>query len=318
MTLHRKKIFTLILFLLSISITLCIGELVARKILKKGLDTWDERNLMYRHDPALGWVPLADRDFRVMGDHIRHNRRGFRDVEHIKDGRPGILFLGDSFVWGYGVGQEERFTDRLRLKLPDAAIYNLGVSGYGTDQEYLLLQQNFDYYQPRIVFLEFTTDNDEDDNSTDMRYGTYFKPYFKPDGDKLQLCGVPVPLSVNYFIAGRSLLSRSYLARLAVKAYLSHVYPPPASFANPTSTIIKNMHAFVSGRGATLLVGLQQPHPELEKFLRNEGIPFVQLATPLTFSDEGRHWTKDGHIFVSEKIYDFISKGNFLKGKSIP
>lgn len=312
---NRKKLYTAILVLLSIAISLCLGEVIIRVVMKKDLDVWDERNLMYRHDPTLGWVPLANREFRVKGDYIRHNSRGFRDTEHLRDDRPGILFLGDSFVWGYGVGQEERFTDKLRLKLPEAAIFNLGVSGYGTDQEYLLLQQNFDFYRPRIVFLEFTTDNDENDNSTDMRYGTYFKPYFRAEGDKLQLCGVPVPLSVNYFIAGRSLLSRSYIARLAVKAYFTYAYPAPKNFANPTRAIIKNMHAYVAGNGATLLVGLQQRQPELEKFLRAEQIPYVDLTTSLTYSDEGRHWTKAGHTHVSEMIYDFITRGNYLRGK---
>jgi len=54
--------------------------------------------------------------------HARHNSLGFRDVEFEPDGRPVMLFIGDSFVWGVDAEAGERFTDLLRDRLPQFQI----------------------------------------------------------------------------------------------------------------------------------------------------------------------------------------------------
>ena len=101
--------------------------------------------------------------------------------------RPGILFLGDSYLWGYDVEAAERFTDKLQVRHPEWSIYNLGVSGYGTDQEYLLLNRYFDEYKPQVVFLLFCEETDHEDNRSNMRYGGYYKPYCTITGNRLEL-----------------------------------------------------------------------------------------------------------------------------------
>ena len=122
------------------------------------------------------------------------------DDEYVKSNKPVIMFLGDSFVWGYDVEKEERFTEKLRKYMPDWSIYNLGVSGYGNDQEYLLLQKYYDKFRPEIVFVVFCTDNDRDDNSYNNINGGYFKPYFEIEEGNLKLKDQPVPLSANYYL----------------------------------------------------------------------------------------------------------------------
>lgn len=311
MIVNKKHMLNIVLLLGSIIISLAVAEVITRAYMKDRLNSWDERNVMYRYDSTLGWFPIKNLEVNIQGDHYENNSKGFRDIEHTPDNRPGVLVLGDSFTWGYGVDQKNRYTDLLRRKLPLVSIFNLGVSGYGTDQEYLLLLREFDFYRPRIVFLEFTTSNDELDNSTNVNYGTYPKPYFKVNGENLELGGVPVPKSINYFISGRSVLSNSYLVRLAVFIYYEYANPRKV-FDNPTRVIIKNMDRFVKSKGAILLVGFQQSHPELESYLEYEGIPYVDLSNPFTFEDEGCHWTTVGHSFVSEKILHFFKTGNYL------
>ena len=44
-----------------------------------------------------------------------------------------------------------------------------GVSGYGTDQEYLLLKKLWPQVKPAVVVLIFGTDNDRLDNSRSRR-----------------------------------------------------------------------------------------------------------------------------------------------------
>jgi hypothetical protein len=117
-------------------------RLVSPRMLR---DSSSERSLTYQYDPELGWAPVphssADvTDVRKV--HAHHNSLGLRDVEFVRDGRPAMLFIGDSFVWGLDAEANERFTELLRGRIPGYNIVNAGVSGYGTDQEYLKEEQN--------------------------------------------------------------------------------------------------------------------------------------------------------------------------------
>ena len=93
--------------------------------------------------------------------------------------------LGDSYVWGVGVSQEELFTTA-EVHGTNEELINCGVSGYGTDQEYLfylLRGQKFDVDQ---VVVAFTLYNDVENNLAPKQY-SYLKPYFTLNGDQLVL-----------------------------------------------------------------------------------------------------------------------------------
>ncbi|MEO7502929.1 MAG: SGNH/GDSL hydrolase family protein [Gemmatimonadaceae bacterium] len=282
--------------------------------------THDERNLTYRYDSELGWFPIPNSRREFKGSRtirVEHNSRGFRDVEHVVGTDPRIMFLGDSYVWGFDAERSERFTEKLRANLTDWSIYNLGISGYGTDQEFLLLRRHYDFYRPQIVFLVFDGDNDYDDNARNVRYGRYYKPYFTVDGVALRLRGVPVPKLENYFFAQHTLLARSSLVRVAARSYFNATSPPEyIARTSPTNAIIGSMHRFIESKGARFLVGVQRATPQLERFLNDQGIPYVELTNKFTYPSQGRHWTPEGHAFVSQKILEFLDNGNYLKPSS--
>jgi hypothetical protein len=313
MTSLKKRYFRIAVLLFTLVLCILITEIWRRDVVDS-LDVLDERNLNYRCDSDLGWFPIENSTKSFTGSrtiNVKHNSRGFRDSEHIIETKPRIIFLGDSFVWGYDVEKEERFTEKLRIKLPNWSIYNFGVSGYGTDQEYLLLKKHYDFYKPNIVFLVFY--NDDIDNSTNIRHGGYFKPYFMADGNKLKLGGTPVPKSENYFFGKHRILAQSYCVRFAVMLYLKCVNPPEVELKNPTLPILENMHKFLNDKGAQFIIGLGASNLELEKFLTSKNIPYVRLSNPYTYPGAGQHWTPEGHTFVSEQIYDFLMKGNYFR-----
>ena len=51
-----------------------------------------------------------------------------------------LYVLGDSFVWGYGVGQNEIFTNHLSRLLPGWRVHNCGLAGSGTVEQYILFR----------------------------------------------------------------------------------------------------------------------------------------------------------------------------------
>lgn len=289
------------------------GELLVRAFYWERLVVAEEeRALLYRYDSRLGWFPRQGSSNVFNGSHsitVINNSRGFRDIEHRQSSKPGLLVLGDSFVWGYDVEAAERFTEKMRPRMPEWEIYNLGVSGYATDQEFLLLEEQFDYYKPRIVLLVFCTYNDFIDNASNSIFqGSYYKPYFKADNRGLRLQGVPVPTSLSYFSRQHPILTKSYLVRLVVKAFA----PPLVQVPNPTLAIIAQIHRFVAQKGSQLVVGLEQPHAELETFLSFEKIPYVQFDGAERFPGNGWHWTPAGHTTVSNSVYSAISSRGLL------
>ena len=183
--------------LLVVVVTLAALEVFLRfadfRELREGVS---ERSLSYRYDSELGWAPVPNSTSSATNARtvqVRHNSLGLRDEEFSLDAKPTILFLGNSFVWGLDAESGERFSELLKPRIASHKILAAGVSGYGTDQEYLLLRKLWPQVRPAVVVLMFCTQNDRGDNSTNIRYEGYHKPYFTtaPDGS-LQLKGQPV------------------------------------------------------------------------------------------------------------------------------
>jgi len=318
-TWHFQRLFNIILTAVSLLVALGVGELVLRYYFARNLMVHEEeRSLLYRFDDRLGWFPKTDSINAFTGSRtvsVVHNSRGFRDIEHTRNDKPGIAFIGDSFVWGYDAEQSERFTEKLRSKISGWEVYNLGVSGYSTDQEYLLLKQQYDYYKPRLVFLVFCTYNDDYDNTTNtIGDGTYYKPYFEVYDQKIYLEGVPVPKSLTYFARQHPLLAKSYVVRLLIRATSPKIVRKEFP---PTAAILQEMDDYLRQQGSRLVVGLLDRQPSLEQFMENQNIPYVQLAGAERYPTHGWHWTPAGHITVSDKIYDYLQNAGLLVTEKI-
>ena len=279
-------------------------------------DTASERLPGYDYDAELGWAPLPNSSsvmttFRTT--HFKHNSLGLRDDEFTLDARPTILFLGDSLVWGLESEADERFTALLKPRLPAYKILAAGVAGYGTDQEYLLLQRLWPKVRPAVVVLIFCAENDRLDNSTNVRYDNYHKPYFatRPDGS-LVLTGQPVPKSHLLYYRDDWLVRNLWLARLVTNVYLRLRYPP-VTVPDPTEKLVGMVSAFVEGNGARFLVGIQYHDEALASHLAAKGIPFAKLeGAPHYATGWGPHWTPEGHEVVADRIFSLLAANRLL------
>ncbi len=271
----------------------------------------NELNLLFRYDTELGWFPIANSTgtyskSRTITAH--HNSLGLRESEpRENDTRPTVLVLGDSFTWGYDVEEGERFTDLLQREFPHLRFVNAGVSGFGTDQEYLLLRKLWDRFKPERVVLVFCGDNDRGDNSTNERYNGYFKPYFvaRPDREP-ELAGVPVPKSKRYYFSESPLARHSYLARMAV-ALATEVNVGKVETPDPTEALVDMIDGFVKERGGRLYVGIERVDPALQTHLKRRGIGFASLAGADAYPEFGHHWTPEGHAVVARRLRSLLA-----------
>lgn len=308
-----------------VSLAVTIATLAALEIALRVADFRElregvsERSLGYLYDAELGWVPAPNASSLVANArtiHAQHNSLGLRDIEFTLDAEPTIMFLGDSFVWGLDAEADERFTELLRPRLSGYKVMAAGVSGYGTDQEYLLLQRLWPKVRPAVVLLIFCTDNDRQDNSTNIRYEGYQKPYFEtgPDGS-LVLRGQPVPKSRLQYIREDWLVRHVWLARLVTTVYVK-LRHPLLFVPDPTERLVDKIREFVEAHGAKFLVGLQSSDPELIRHLQASQIPFVAFdgAPFYPGAGIGGHWTPEGHRFVAERVLRLLSENNIGQG----
>jgi hypothetical protein len=305
-----QTLFISLATLAAIEIVLRIADL---RILREGSS---ERSLTYRYDAELGWAPIPNSSATVTTArtiHARHNSLGLRDIEFARGARPTMLFIGDSFVWGVDAEAGERFTDLLRGRLSNYTTVNAGVSGYGTDQEYLWLQLLWPKIEPAVVVLIFCTANDRLDNGTNLRYDGYRKPYFAtlPDGT-LVLRGQPVPKSRQVYIKQDWLVRHLWLARLFTFAYVE-IRHPQLDVPDPTERLVSSIREFVEAHGARLIVGLQSSDDKLMQHLTAERIPFVSFDGAEAYpSLHGAHWTPAGHSLVAERLFGLLAENNMV------
>ncbi len=308
----RQAFAVLLVTLLTLAAIEVLLRITNLRVLRAGAS---ERSLTYGYDAELGWAPTPNSSSSVASArtiHAQHNSFGLRDTEFAQDGRPVMLFLGDSFVWGVDAEADERFTDLLRKRITNYHTVNAGVSGYGTDQEYLWLQRIWPKIEPSVVVLIFCTANDRLDNGTNIRYEGSLKPYFATAADgALELRGQPVPMSRQLFIKNYWLVQHLWLARLATFAYVS-IRNPQVFVPDPTEKLVTKIREFVEARGARLVVGLQLRDEKLMQHLTSERIPFVTFDGAESYSVFGEHWTPAGHRLVAERLMKLLSDNKLV------
>lgn len=213
------------------------------------------------YDPVLGWHNKPNYAGIVRVDkqtsfRVNHNAKGLRgkDNPYAKPaGVTRILALGDSFVWGFGVAQDELFSEIIERDNPRIEVVNMGVSGYGTDQEFLAYNEEGHKYSPDLVVLAFYA-NDYNEIATSLSYG-YPKPCATIDDGNLTFWNVPVPRTAE---TERKMFGNPTTLFGRVKKFLrrhTHTYPFIAGRLNSFPALRRVLVA--SGLGEEYGRGLQ-------------------------------------------------------------
>ena len=298
----------------AIQIVILVVTLAAAEVMLRVIDLrylrLDESGVqpVYAHDAELGWFPIPNSVQTYTGSRtvqVHHNSIGFRDVEPKQDGKPTIVFVGDSFVWGYDSEEGERVTDVLRSAMPGHRVVNMGVNAYGTDLEYLMLRRLWERFTPALVVLMVCIDNDRVENSTNLRYDGPYKPYFDLAADTFG--GQPVPWSRHLYFGHYWIARHSWVVRVAISAYV-YWKDPPLRLADPTERLIGMMREMVVSKGGTFLVGLQRSDARYESFLHAENIPVVTFDDAEAYPTHGNHWTPKGNAFVAQRMKAFLAE----------
>jgi hypothetical protein len=105
---------------------------------------------------------------RAYSASVAINSMGLRDYERpVRGDAYRIAVFGDSMAFGDGVALDKTFAKRLEAALNEkhvfkngVQVFNLGVPGYNTVQEYLYITESYGFFRPEMIILEFNASND--------------------------------------------------------------------------------------------------------------------------------------------------------------
>src|SRR5260370_4347035 len=180
----------ILLVLVSVAFTLLLGEMGVR-----GISTATRHQPIVVSDALAGWANKPDLKTRVVFGgsqfEVSTDREGHRSCypnnQTPSADIPALLTVGDSFVQGIGVDDDQTFAWKLARRTSYNVI-NLGVVGYGTDQELVKLEE-FLAARPNlqvkhIIVLVFDNDFTDVQKSFDPYLGRS-KPKFYTVGQSM-------------------------------------------------------------------------------------------------------------------------------------
>jgi lysophospholipase L1-like esterase len=244
---------------LLIKVTLLVASLgvasglveVALRASHYGEANWTPLQKLMEYDPLLGWRHKRNVSSEIASDeyhmNVQYNAQGWRGPGRTFS-KPANVFrivvLGDSFADGYTLPIQDRFTEVLEAKKAQLEAINLGVAGYSTDQELLLLDQEGWKHQPDLVVLAFYYNDVWGNGSQNFSESTTTqKPVFSLEGDgNLRLSNVPVPYPTPalqnrfklYALVRNAVKKNSLLYAAAAKSGLATRDLPDDSRPSPT------------------------------------------------------------------------------------
>jgi lysophospholipase L1-like esterase len=347
----RGLLINLSLIIISTLFTLFLSEMALRLIGLDPLYVSPERDRFWKYDSLLGWAHQPGQEgtfetpqFRTV---VHINENGLRDRQHSyqrQNDIERILVLGDSFAWGYGVEESERFSQLLEKSL-HVEVINAGVSGYSTDQELLWYRNEGIKYETDLVILVLAG-NDVGDNDRQLVSTIYYKPKFVIEEDELVLIGYPVPKTSPQGKFIYSLSQRSALAYFLVQRYfdLLSLYGKikvnsdhansPVSGINAerepfklTIALIDEMRNIAESRKAKFMIVAterwwnspsRETYKDFINTLQTEGFLVLDTESMPGFDPEvmliphDGHWNQSGHQFVAEEIKALIETHQLL------
>ena len=136
---------------------------------------------------------------------LRTNQSGYRSPHEFKHQKtPGtrrVLLFGDSYTAGMGVSDGNRYSEVLEELIPALEVYNFGMPGSGTDQQYLIHREDAREIECDVVIIAVMVENILRTASRYRKFGTlegdelaFAKPYYTLNTEgALVLHHVPVP-----------------------------------------------------------------------------------------------------------------------------
>lgn len=290
-------------------------------------------------DDKLGWLPTSrylfhgdklDATGEIYSVKIQTNHDGFRIFGNLREeDKKKVLFLGDSFTHALEVSDDKTYYAILKKNLP-IEVFAFGGLGYGTLQEYMILEKYADEIRPDIVVIQFSS-NDFINNSYELESRScrnnngMRRPYLMENG---VIYKIPksAPLFRNiangysrflYFILNRidrlNAVHADSVEDIIQKRGMS--YPLFRESVEITEQLINKMKLRIPSKTLLYAFCVDDTDPYYEEFKRlskKNGIYFIDGIPQAIRSAEQRgittrakdkaHWNETGHRIAADVL----------------
>lgn len=295
----------------------------------------EETGHRYIYDSTLGWRNIPNWQGTTFGQPLSINSKGLRDREYSYTkprGTRRILVLGDSYTWGYGVGNRSIYTEVMEDKLLKEGswqVLNAGVSGWGTDQQYLFLKEEGFRYDPDIVVVSFFFGNDFREISSSQQY-QLDKPVFldldltlanspvpkprKSGANPILFSQVPSDKLADVIFRRLAADCRQRNIRLVVFKFGTYVDPPTRETFNTTmpptrreAIVEMSRRSALFSKSMARIAGLK--YLDIDDIFESKGFTFEQLGV---IPSRDMHWNDFGHRQVAASLVSFLAGQDYL------
>ena len=272
-------------------------------------------------------------------------RNGFKRWGNINSDKNKILIIGDSFTQMNLVANGEEWYAYIEKYLKDIELFVYGRGGYGTLQEYLVLDDYIDEVNPKFIIWQFC-DNDYVNNTYALDRRIYplnpirFRPYLENNKVVYRMAAPFSWLRQHSFIAESLLISYERYQR-----YLRNEYQQRVGFLRsrlkeekPELEILREESFQITLRimsnvreraGAIPIYMFNACGPitnKEEKICRENSIICIygvheyvddhaKKGHQVTVVNDG-HWNKKGNQLAGEKLVDHFTQKQILVSKT--
>ena len=318
----RRWVFRFLLLFIILGLGLAAAELVVRRT--KDITTLSRPIVcpeadFYEEFEAHGWrlypsratTQVYPRRANAPELSVVSNKAGFRGTREFdeEDDRVRILVAGDSFVFGLGVEQLERFTDVLEANNPSWRVDNLGMTAYGADQMLRAVQHVGLDPAPKLLLVCMYTD-----------VFRRVHPYYT---------GVGYPIR-RYELRGDELIDRPYPDYSPIDELHLTWLLRENSWKNSKAEwalnqaildrfgVLADLHGFALG--LVFLPGRQDVYIDrkrrswLKNYAANRKVPFIDLTDAIhhegnaAFIENNWHLNGHGHAVVADRLQSFVAE----------
>ena len=295
-------------------------------------------------DPRLGWRATdwyaQDLTERTSGGvvyavHRSQGWHGFRQYGNVESRKPRLLVIGDSFTHATAVSDERTYHAQLKREL-GMEVFAYGAGGYGTLQEYLILDEVFDVVQPTVLLWQFcNNDFINNDHALELASTVNNNGWIRPYWEQGQIVlRSPKPSGVQmrewisrhsrflYFIVSRLDRLRARAARETIELAIQREGASHPGFARAVQTTDELMGK-VRARVGTIPIhafSCEKQEPYNSAFARiaqrynihywadvPEAVGEALSAGEDVLASDG-HWNVRGHALIASRLAAHLAR----------
>lgn len=243
---------------------------------------------------------------------VQSNRHGFRGRRELNeaDDRLRIAVFGDSFVFGEGVQEQERFTNMLEELHPAWRLDNLGMTGWGPDLMLRALETVGVGLKPDVVVFCLYTDDFRRVHPSYIGVG-FSTPRVALMGKKLVNTDYPEPRPWNRSRVVH-LISRVYWNWTGTERKINEAVLDRVEDLSRKADFVPVL-LFLPGTGDVPID--KQRRFWLQRYAKGKGIHFLDLSDPIheypleqVFIKGNPHYNPFGHQVVAQHLKEFLDR----------